>query len=126
MDLPSSSEEKEEENQETQSMQISVNGQEILSLSPIQIKVICNDIRESEFEEDIKRRISHIVLHKYDQCMKRMKEEWLGKLESRYDMIPSNADAFANLVFSQEDYKCRQTRDTEELKRKQEEKVQSN
>lgn len=96
-------------------MKISVNDQELFTISDFQKKVICNDIRESEFEEDIKRRISYIINHKYDQCLNRLKVDWTEKMAERYEMLPSKPDSFAELVFSQEDYKCRETRYAEEM-----------
>lgn len=96
-------------------MKISVNDQELLTLSETQKQVIQNDIASEIFEDDMKRRLSYSLLHKYEQCYKRLKEEWEPKLASRgLESIPTNADAFAQLVFSQPDYKNRSQRTIEE------------
>lgn len=92
-------------------MKISVNDQELFTLSEVQCKVICNEINADEFEADMKRRINYILMHKYEQCLKRLKEEWESKLAQRVDAVPTNADALAELIFAQEDYKCRKQRE---------------
>lgn len=93
-------------------MKISVDGQEILNLSEIKKKVIMNDIHSDEFDEDMKRRLSHILLHKFECCYKRMKEEWEPKLAQRgIKSIPLDEEEFATLVFSQSDYMDRKSRE---------------
>lgn len=92
-------------------MKISVNDIELLTLSEIQCQVICNDIPEDMLDEDMKRRVSYVITHKYEQCFNRLKEEWTPKLESRMDSIPTNPEKFADLVFSQPDYQDRKKRD---------------
>ncbi len=94
-------------------MKISVNEQELFTLSEVQRKVICNDIHEDEFEEDMKRRLNWVLMHKYEQCFKRLKEEWEPILAQRVDAVPTNPEALAQLIFAQEDYKCRKQRDAE-------------
>lgn len=95
-------------------MKISVNDQEIYTLSEIQKRVIKNDILEEIFEDDMKRRLKWILLdEKYENCFKRLKAEWEPKLIERgHPSLPTDKDAFAQLVFSQPDYKSRSQRDT--------------
>lgn len=95
-------------------MKIQINNEDLFELSEVQRKVICNDIHEDEFEADMKRRLQYILLHKYERCLERLKQEWLPKLKSRVESIPTNDDALALLIFSQPDYKCRKTREIEE------------
>jgi len=92
-------------------MKISVNGQDLFELSDIQKKVICNDIHEDIFEQDMKRRLEYILKHKYERCLMRLKQEWEPKLASRVEALPTNADKFAELVFAQPDYLCRKKRE---------------
>jgi RecJ-like exonuclease len=93
-------------------MKISVNDQEIFTLSETQKKVIMNDIREDIFEDDMKRRLQYILMHKYEECFKRLKSEWEPKLkENGVDSIPLDPDKFAELVFTQPNYKNRKQRD---------------
>lgn len=96
-------------------MKISVNGQELFELSDIQRKVICNDVHEDIFDEDMKRRLHFILMDKYENCFKRMKIEWDEKLaEAGVKALPIDKDEYAQLVFSQPNYKCRKDRDLAE------------
>ncbi|MGJ0429623.1 hypothetical protein [Methylobacter sp.] len=96
-------------------MKISVNGQDLFELSEIQCKVICNDIHGDIFDEDMKRRLQWVLMHKYEQCFNRLKAEWDSKLaENGVSSIPLNKDEYAQLVFSQPNYKCRKDRDLAE------------
>ena len=95
-------------------MKISVNDQELFTLSETQKKVIKNDIHEDIFDEDMKRRIQYIINHKYEKCLERLKQEWIPKIKDRFDSIPTNDDSLAQLIISQPDYKDRHARDNEE------------
>ncbi len=93
-------------------MKISVNNQELFTLSETQKKVIKNDIHEDIFEQDMCRRLEYILTHKYQRCFDRLKKEWEPKLkESGVKMIPTDDKDFADLVFSQPEYKCRKSRE---------------
>jgi len=93
-------------------MKISVDGVELFELSETQKKVIKNDIKSEIFEDDIKRSLEWVISHKYEQCFKKMKAEWDEKLEKAgVASIPTNKDAYAELVFKQKAYKNRTARD---------------
>lgn len=94
-------------------MKISVNDHEIFTLSETQKKVIQNDIPSEIFDEDMKRRLKWVLLdEKYMKCFERLKKEWEPKLKERgIEMIPTNEEKFAQLVFSQDDYKDRSLRE---------------
>jgi hypothetical protein len=92
-------------------MKISVNDQQLFTLSDIQKKVIKNDIQEEIFDEDMKRRLQYILTHKYERCFERLKKEWEPILAKRVSSIPTNPDQFAQLVFAQPDYKSRSERE---------------
>lgn len=92
-------------------MKISVNDQELYTLSEIQCKVICNEISEDIFEEDMKRRLQWVLMHKYEQCFKRLKDEWEPKLAQRVESVPTNPDLLAELIFAQPDYMSRKQRE---------------
>ncbi|NGX36856.1 MAG: hypothetical protein K1000chlam2_00001, partial [Chlamydiae bacterium] len=64
-------------------MKFAVDGEEVLDLSPIKKKVICNDIHIDEIDKDFKRRVAYIITHKYEQCMERLKKEWIPKLKRK-------------------------------------------
>lgn len=103
-------------------MQVKVDGETVFEIADFEKKVICNDIPEDIFDEDMKRRVRWIVEHKLERCMHRLKEEWLPKLKGRVGYLPIDERKLAELIFSQPDYKCRKTRE-DEAKRLEEEKA---
>jgi len=95
-------------------MKISVNDQELFSLTEIQKQVMCNDIPQETLDDDMKRRLQYILMHKYENCFKRLKQEWDARLiENGVTMVPTDADAYAALVFDQPNYKSRSVREAE-------------
>jgi hypothetical protein len=93
-------------------MKISVDDKELFTLSDSQKRVIKNDIHEDEFDQDMKRRLQYILMHKYERCFERLKKEWEPKLAaSGAAMIPTDKDAFARMVFAHPEYKCRKKRE---------------
>lgn len=95
-------------------MKISVDDLELFTLNETQKKVIQNDIHSDIFDEDMKRRLKYIITHKYERCFERLKKEWDSKLAaSGVKMIPTDCDEYAELVFSQPDYKNRSQREKE-------------
>jgi hypothetical protein len=100
-------------------MKISVDDKHLFTLSETQKKVIRNDIPDETFEEDMKRRLEYVLKHKYERCFKRLKDEWDEKLKGNgISMIPTDPDAFAELIFLQPNYKNRSQREIESLKNK--------
>ena len=95
-------------------MKIKFNDAIILDISETMKKVILHDIQENDLTEHLVHRIQHSVMHKYEACFERLKSEWDKKLADRgIDMIPTNRDKYAELVFSQPDYKGRTEREKE-------------
>ena len=94
-------------------MKISVNDVELFTLSETQKKVIQNDIPSEIFEEDMKRRLQWILVdEKYKRCFERLKKEWEPKLSAKgMPSLPTDPDEFAELVFSQPEYKNRSQRE---------------
>lgn len=93
-------------------MKISVDDKELFKLSETQKKVIKNDIKEDVFENDMNRRLEHVIIHKYEECFKRLKSEWEPRLKANgVKAIPLDEEEFAQLVFSQPDYKSRSQRE---------------
>lgn len=92
-------------------MKISVNDQEIYTLSETQKKVIQNDIHSDIFDDDMKRRLHWVLGHKYERCFERLKKEWEPKLKDLgVKQFPTDPDEFAELVFSQTSYKNQKQR----------------
>ena len=93
-------------------MKFSVDDLELFSLTEVQKKVIKNEINSEIFDADMKRRIQWVIMHKYEQCFKKLKAEWDDKLPALgIESIPTNKDAYATLVFEQESYLDRTARD---------------
>lgn len=96
-------------------MKLKVDNEEVFELSETKKKVLKNDVHADEFEADMKRRVRWVIEHKYEQCYKRLKEEWTPKLASAgVQSVPLDPDAFAELVFQQPAYQDRKTRSVAE------------
>lgn len=95
-------------------MKIQVDGKDVFELTETKSKVMKNDIPDENFKEDIERRARYVIQHKYERCFQRLKKEWEPKLAKTTKLLPTDNDAFAELVFSQADYKDRSQRDAEE------------
>ena len=95
-------------------MKFFVDEIEVFELTETKKKVIQNEILSSVFEDDMRRRVKYIVQHKYQNCFERLKKHWEPKLKGRVESVPLDEEAFANLVFSQEDYKDRTARFAEQ------------
>lgn len=98
-------------------MKISIDGEELFTLTEIQKKVIRSDIHDDIFDEDMKRRVKWVLEHKYERCMERLKAEWLPILAERMDSIPTSDEKLAEIICSQHDYKCRKDRDDDAEKK---------
>lgn len=95
-------------------MKISVNDIELYTLTEVQKKVIQDYVQQEIFEEDMKRRLRWVLLHLYEQSFNKLKQEWDSKLAANgIASIPTNPDAYAQLVFAQPNYKNRSQRDAE-------------
>jgi len=98
-------------------MKISVNDTELFTLTETQKKVIKNEISDDIFENDMKRRLQWVLTHKYERCFARLKAEWDKKLPALgVESIPTDPDAYAQLVFGRPEYKARKARDLESQK----------
>lgn len=99
-------------------MKIMVDGAELINLSEMQKKVLCNDIPESMLDADLKRRLNWVLMHKYEQSMKRLRSEWEPKLKaSGAKSIPCDDDEFCTMIFGRPDYKDRAAREAESIKK---------
>lgn len=85
-------------------MKISVNDKELYTLTPTQLQVL-GDAINSDLQEDLKRRLKWVLIHKFEEVMKDMKSEWIPKLQANgVTMMPIDNEEFARLVFSQPNY----------------------
>ena len=79
-----------------------------VSISDTDEKIMKNDLL------DVNQWVQDAVTGKQNNCWKRFQQEWTTKLmndETFTDSIPSNQEAFVNLVTARADYKTRQERD---------------
>lgn len=84
----------------------------ILELSEVELKILGHEIGSSHLKNEIKRRAVYSILHKRDRIFDRLKKEWEPKLANiGHQMIPTDRDKFAELVFECKEYKCRKQRD---------------
>jgi len=51
-------------------MKISVDSEDLFTLTETQKKVIMNDVHADAFDADMKRRLQYILMHKYEECFK--------------------------------------------------------
>ena len=95
-------------------MCVDCNNKEIALLNDMQKKVISYYIPASQFEEDMHRRAHWILNHKYEQCLKRFRQEWEAKLKAEgADSIPVDDNAFVQSIMARGDYKDREMREKE-------------
>lgn len=95
-------------------MKITVDGVDLYELTDIQSKVIQHEISTDLFDADMKRRLHWVLTHKYEVCFENFKKEWDPKLKANgVEMIPTDPDKYAQLVFSQPNYMDRKARDAD-------------
>ena len=92
-------------------MQITVDGIDLFAISTTQQQVIQNYLSSDIFDADIKRRLQWVLMHLHDQAFIGLKNQWDPILATRYIQVPTDPDAYAQLVFSQKDYLDRKGRD---------------
>ena len=81
-----------------------------VSISDTDEKIMKNDLL------DLDQWVQDAVTGKQNNCWKRFQREWTQRLmddETFTDSIPSNKEAFVNLILARDDYKDRATRDAE-------------
>ena len=95
-------------------MKVSVDDVELFTISDVQKKVIMNDVMSDIFEADMRRRLFYIINERYKASLKKLKEDWIPKLQaSGMESIPLNDDALATIIFDHPEYKDRKTRQDE-------------
>ena len=79
-----------------------------VSISDTEEKIMKNDLL------NLDQWVQDAVTGKKNNCWKRFQQEWTTKLmndETFTDSIPSNQEAFVNLVTARADYKTRQEKE---------------
>jgi len=86
-------------------MKFYVDQTQVLELDQTQEKIIQDNVKPDLFVGDMERRVAWVISQKLDQSFDQLFAHWLPILQQRYESLPSNKNAFAELVFSQPDYK---------------------
>jgi hypothetical protein len=92
-------------------MKISVNDVELYTINETQLNVLKDYVPASVLEEDMKRRLVWVYSEFYKGAFRQLKDKWDPILAERVQSIPTDKDAFAQLVFQQPDYLDRAGRD---------------
>ena len=85
-----------------------------VSLTDLQQKILKNDLYSDTDNAGLDNWIQAAVDGKINNCWKRFQTEWTTRLmndDSFTDAIPSNQEAFVNLITARDDYKNRKARD---------------
>ena len=83
-------------------------------LTDLQQQILSNDLYTASDNSGLDAWIQAAVDGKYNNCWKRMQQEWTTKLmndDSFTDSIPSNQAHFVALILSRSDYQNRKARD---------------
>lgn len=86
-------------------MKFYVDQTQVLELDQTQEKIIQDNIPPALFTADMERRVAWVITEKLNTSFDSLFAHWLPILQQRYESLPSNKNAFAELVFAQPDYK---------------------
>lgn len=84
----------------------------VLELSPVQEQILLSSIPADVFVPTMQQRVVWVINQVIDGSFNSLFNKWLPILQGRYDSLPSNPDKFAELIFSQPDYKPAATPET--------------
>jgi hypothetical protein len=76
-------------------------------------KMIWKKMKGVEYQHHMCEALEWILTHKFERCMERLRLNWEPKLKALYPSIPTDDEDFANIVFSQPDYKNKSACDAE-------------
>lgn len=85
-------------------MIITVDQEDILTLSATQENVIKHDIPTALFASDMERRVIYFSQRLYKTVFRNLKSTWDDKLIGRVEFFPESDEDYATLVFAQPDY----------------------
>lgn len=92
---------------------VKVDGQDLFEIDETKKMLLkSSEVKDSCCVDLSKEKLKWILQHKYERCMFRLRQEWETRLSKKgVKEIPVDDDAFAELVFSQPDYKNRSERE---------------
>ena len=95
-------------------MEIFLNDQSICTLTATQEKVLKYYINSDILNDTLAHIIEKAIYHEYNVSLRLIKEEWAPQLRANgIEEAPLDDELYAQLVFSQPNYKDRKTRDLE-------------
>jgi hypothetical protein len=96
-------------------MKVRIDGQQLCELLPWEKKLLENDLCAGTLHQDCCRRIEWALKHKVDQAWEHFEKEWMKILreDPTVSSIPTDKEAFVNMVTARPDYKNRDQRDAE-------------
>lgn len=102
---------------EKESHIVKVDGKDCFVIDSTTKKLLKMDVSKDKCcVEYCKERMQWVLMHKYERCMERLRREWEPKLMALgMKELPLDDDEFAELVFSQPNYKNRSQREAESL-----------
>jgi len=77
----------------------------VLELSPVQEQILLSGIPADVFLPTMEQKVVWVINQGITGSFDNLFNKWLPILQTRYDSVPSNRDKFAELIFSQPDYK---------------------
>ena len=77
----------------------------VLELSPVQEQILLSGIPADVFVPTMEQKVVWVINQGITGSFDNLFNKWLPILQTRYDSLPSRSEPFAELVFSQPDYK---------------------
>lgn len=87
-------------------MKIIVNDQELLTLSPLHLKIFAHEINSDGLDSDIKRRLKWVLEHEFTNAFKELKKETVPELaKAGVSSIPLDEEVFVRTLNKLDKYK---------------------
>jgi hypothetical protein len=89
-------------------MQIKIDDVLIYEMPEWKKEILKNELRSSELDGDMKRRVCWILDHKVEECSETLRSTWEKKMvDEGAKTLPTGDREFSELVFARKDYKNR-------------------
>jgi hypothetical protein len=93
-------------------MKIRINDKVVFKITKTMSKILKHTFFEEEYESEVERLVCWVLQHQIDNIVKDLRVEWMPKLKDLgVENMPLDDEKFAELVFSQKEYKNRSGRD---------------
>jgi hypothetical protein len=93
-------------------MKILVDNDVLFEINDTEKKILADTLFMEELEAELRQKIQWIIAQELTRSFKKLKDDWEPKLAAAgVTMIPTDKLAFAELVFSQPEYKSRSERE---------------